>query len=283
MKFRTIVIIFNVVIVVSFLFIFFVPLALLGPDYFSVLVSRNWLAGALFVVALAAVNGYYAANAALFRLLEREDWPALIRFLENRVYRKGRVRAKDVRLLANAYLLTSRAAAARELEVHVRGKRPALVRRLAVELGIPYLLAADSTESERYFAALAADPRAAGRDWLRWSLAFCRCRRGERDAARQELRALEGTTREPVLVLLVLYLLATGCGGDAADRERADRGRRALSARYPPSAWRKVVERARSSLEVVVLSRVIEDAEAWMRRAEPDVAGAAASPGGAGR
>jgi hypothetical protein len=282
MRFKTIVILFNVVIVVSFLFIFFVPLILLGPDYFSLFFSRNWIAGALFIVALASVNGYFAANARLFGLLEREDWPALVRFLESQVYRKGRVRAKQVRLLANAYLLTSNTEAARALEGEVRKKRPDLVRRLAVQFGIPYLLAADSEEAEAYFADLAADPRVSGRDWLRWSRAFCQCRRGARQGARAELAELEQTVRDPVLRLLVLYLLGTVSAGDAASRERADRGRLELRTRYPPAAWARVVDRARSNLEVVVLSKVLQEAEAWMRHDEPEGPGDAPAAGRAG-
>jgi len=264
MRFRTIVLIFNIVIVVSFLFIFLVPLILLGPSYFSIFMSRNWIAGVLFVGALAAVNGYFALNWKLFTLLEKEDWPSLVQFLESEVYRKGRVRAKHVRLLVNAYLITSNAEAARKLESEVRRVRPALVSRLALQFGIPYLLTAGSDEAERYFAQSAADSRAPDRRWLRWNHAFCLCRRGEREGARSELEGILDGTPEPVLRLLSLYLLDTACGGDGEAPERAKKGREEMRERYTPQKWKSVVERARSNLEVVVLSRVIEDAELWL-------------------
>jgi hypothetical protein len=266
MRFKTIVVVFNVVIVLSFLFIFLVPLALLGPGYFSLFLSRNWIAGVLFVVALAAVNGYFGLNWRLFGLLEREDWPGLVRYLEEQVYRKGRVRAKQVRLLANAYLITQASGSTRALEEEVRRKRPELVNRFAVQFGVPYLLAAETEEAERYFTTMAGERAARDRGWLSWNLAFCLCRRGKLEAARKEIVPLSAGTTDPVLRLLALYLLDTACDPDVAGREAAERGRAELRRQYPPAQWKRVVEKARSNLEVVVLSRVIDDAGEWMRR-----------------
>jgi len=75
MKFKTIYILFNAVILISFAFIFFMPLLLLGSDYFSLFVAKNWIAGVLFVITLIIINGYFLANWKLFRLLEsRGTW-----------------------------------------------------------------------------------------------------------------------------------------------------------------------------------------------------------------
>ena len=82
MKFKTIFIIFNVVIVFSFLFIFFMPLFLLGGDYFVDFFFNNWFIGILFVITLFIFNFYFLQNWQLFRLLENEDWNKLIEFLE---------------------------------------------------------------------------------------------------------------------------------------------------------------------------------------------------------
>ena len=89
MKFKTIYILFNAVILLSFGFIFLMPLLLLGSDYFSLFVSKNWIAGALFLLTLIIINGYFLWNWKLFHLLETEDWRGLINLLENRVYEKG--------------------------------------------------------------------------------------------------------------------------------------------------------------------------------------------------
>lgn len=257
-------VIFNVVIVLSFLFVFLFPLLLLGPSYFSVFLSRNWIAGLLFVLALAAVNTYFGANWRLFTHLEREDWPSLVAFLEGEVYRKGRIRAKQIRLLANAYLITSSSDKTRSLEAEVRRRRPILARRLALQFAVPYLLAAGSDESEKYFADMAAQPGVAGREWLQWNHAFCLCRRGERGQAAEVLGHVLDANTEPVLELLALYLLATACADLASSRGRVEQGKAGLVARYPPGRWKTVVEKARGNLEVVVLSKVIDDAVAWL-------------------
>ncbi len=78
MKFKAIYILFNVVLVVSFLVIFLMPVFLLGSDYFSLFWTRNWVIAVVFVVTLAALNTYFLLNWGLFTRLEREDWPGLI-------------------------------------------------------------------------------------------------------------------------------------------------------------------------------------------------------------
>ena len=274
-RFRTIVLVFNIVIVLSFLFVFLFPLLLLGSSYFSLFISRNWIAGALFLCALAAVNTYFALNARLFGLLEREDWPGLVAYLEDEVYRKGRVRAKQVRLLANAYLITSTGASTRKLEELVREKRPGLMDVLALPLGIPYLVAAGSDESERYFAEMAARPGVRGRAWLRWDRAFCLCRRAEREAARRELDGVLDMRPEPVLRLLALYLLATACADSPGAAERAEAGRAQMARAYPPARWPAVVERSRGNVQALILSKVIADAGAWLHPGQPEAPGRA--------
>jgi hypothetical protein len=59
MKFKTIYILFNAVILLSFGFIFLMPLFLLGTDYFALFLSKNWIAGVLFLLTLIIINGYF--------------------------------------------------------------------------------------------------------------------------------------------------------------------------------------------------------------------------------
>ena len=157
MKFKTIYILFNAVILLSFGFIFLMPLFLLGGDYFSLFVSKNWIAGALFLLTLIVINGYFLSNWKLFRLLETEDWRGLIRLLEQRVYRKGRFGKGTIKMLINAYVVTSNVEKISDLESRLREKRPRLLRTYALQFGIPYLLKMkdDPKSAESYFGRAA--------------------------------------------------------------------------------------------------------------------------------
>ena len=89
MKLKAVFLLFNAVLVASFLLIFLMPLFLLGAGSFPLFWGRNWIIGVVFLATLAAVNLYFALNWRIFTSLEREDWPALIVQLEERVLRRG--------------------------------------------------------------------------------------------------------------------------------------------------------------------------------------------------
>ncbi len=69
MKFKTIFILFNAVIIFSFLIIYFMPLMMLGWEYATVFWSKNWFLPLLFAGVLALLNTYFISNWKLFSLL----------------------------------------------------------------------------------------------------------------------------------------------------------------------------------------------------------------------
>ena len=284
MKLKTIFIVFNLVVVLAFLSIFLVPLFVLGGEYFSFFASRNWIAALLFAVTFVGANLYFLLNWRLFALLEREDWPALVSWLEERIYRRGRLRATWVRLLANAYLLTSSIDGIRRLEAHLAGRRPALLRRHPLPFGLPYLLKSPPGEAQAWFARQAALPGVRQRGWLRWNHAFCLLQDQQPDAARDELLALQEprSGRDPLLLLLTLFMLDSFSKSDPGVRVRVEAQKQALRRRYPRPRLERVVERSRGNMEVLILSRLVRNALEWLYGApsgEP-VAGSAERPGG---
>ncbi len=277
MKFKTIFIVFNAVVVLSFLSIFLVPLFVLGGEYFAFFASRNWIAALLFLAAFLAANAYFLLNWRLFGLLEREDWPALVRHLEEQIYRKGRLRGTNIRLLANAYLLTSAVEEIHRLEAHLGKSRPDLLDRQPLPFGIPYLLKSPPEEAEQYFARQVARPLLRQKEWMRWNHAFTLLQTRQTDAARAELLGLLDSLagREPLLGLLTLYLLDSFSQSDESVGERVERERLELSRRYSRPRLERIVERSRGNLEVLILSRLVQDALRWLYRSA-----AGSAPGG---
>ena len=262
MKFKTLYILFNAVIVAAFLFIFLMPLALLGADYFRLFAQKNWIAGALFLVTLIIINGYFALNWKLFRLLEREDWPALIRHLEDSLSRRSRPAKSSCRLLLNAYLITGQTEPIATLEARVRRDRPGLLPALALPFGLPYLLRGDPQASAAYFGPLAAQAGVADRGWIRWNYAFSLMQLKKQEEAGAELQALLAENPAPELRLLGLYMLAA-CPGPGL-REQAERGRRELAGKFTPEQWRRRLEAGGGNPQITLLAPILREAQEWL-------------------
>jgi hypothetical protein len=75
---------------------------------------------------------------------------------------------------------------------------------------------------------------------------------------------------DPVLALLSAYLTGTLCASavDAGKREEllaeAQRVRTRLAGRYTSLRWAKESERAKGEMHIVILSKILDDASAWL-------------------
>jgi hypothetical protein len=268
MKFKTIYILFNAVILLSFGFIFLMPLLLLGSDYFALFLSKNWIAGALFLLTLIIINGYFLWNWKLFRLLESEDWRGLINLLERRVYQQGRCRKATVKMLINAYVVTSGVDRLTDLESHLREKNPALLRTFALQFGIPYLLKMkdEPKAAESYFGKAAERADAPHRDWLRWSYASSLLLQRQFDAAKVTLVELLDSKLDPVLELLTVHGLSFFSGVDQQLAERVEQERQRLARQFTPGQWDKKIESNSKHIQIVLFNGIIQDAKRWLFR-----------------
>jgi tetratricopeptide (TPR) repeat protein len=264
LKFKTLYILFNAVIVAAFLIIFLLPLALLGVDYFRLFAQKNWIAGALFLATLIIINGYFALNWKLFRLLEREDWPALIRHLEDTIYRRGRLAKSSCRLLLNAYLITGKTEPIAALEARVRRDRPGLLPALALPFGLPYLLRGDPQAAADYFGPLAAQEGVADRGWLRWNYAFSLMQLKRQEEAGEELQKLLRSAPATELRLLSLYMLAASTSPEL--RDEAEKGRAELAGQFTPEQWRRRLEGGGGNPQVTLLAPILREAREWLAK-----------------
>ncbi len=201
MRFKTIFWLFNTIVLLALILIAFVPLLLLGKDYAAVYWGNMWIIAALFFVLIAALDIYFIRNWQLFNLLEKEDWPTLLAWLEERLYVKGSLNRAYAGLLINTSLSVSNLEAVRKLETEIRRKKPVLLKTLGVALGIPVLLDQDPDAVLAYFSPLADDPKTRRRAWARW----CRALASGVDGRDELLELLGG--RDPAVRLLSVHLL----------------------------------------------------------------------------
>lgn len=266
MKLKVIFIIFNILIVVSFALVFLLPAILLGWDYAGAFWSGNWYLALIFVVVIGGLNGYFVYNFRLFSALEREDWQGVIEVLERRVMRGSRRSNGQIRLLVNAYVVTSRPEGIERLEEFLRqSDRRALVAN-AVILGIPHLLSNDGARMERYYGEFRGAVGGEEGQWIEWCYGFALMLQTRVDEARTVLASLAEATRPGVLAGLNAYLLDSLANADESLRGLAERERCRIVETVPHARWKGLVERRRSDLYVLILTRLVRDAETWLYR-----------------
>ncbi len=263
MKFKIIFIIFNIVIVASFLFIFLMPAIFLGWDYSRLFWSSNWLLGAAFVAVLGGLNAYFISNWRLFGYLEREEWSKLIEYLEEQVYQKRRFNPQRLRILINAYIVSSQTESIATLEEFLRAEKPRLIPRYSLSLGVPHLVRNDPTDMELYYGELKDKKETKHRLWVRWSYSFSLMLGQKMERAKDELLSLAGEAKDPILRLLTAYLLDAFSAQDQEVKNSVVETVRSVTSEYTAASWRKEVEKQRSNIQIVVLSKLIEDATSW--------------------
>jgi len=266
MKFRLLFIIFNVVILVSFALIFLMPAFVLGWEYTQVFWSSNWPVGAVFLLVLAGLNGYFVYNWRVFTLLEQEDWNGLIAYLEHEAYERTRLSRQRARILINAYVVTGQVDRISDLEAFVRQEKASLLAKLAVEFGLPYLLSSDGEKMVEYFGELSREPRASEPAWVRWCYAFGLMNGSRFDEARAELTAVLQESRDPLLRTLTAHMLEPFGAQDEATAQLVKDVRQELRAKLSRERFDRELERQRQNLQVLFLSSRIEEARDWVFR-----------------
>lgn len=264
MKLKAIFIIFNILIGVSFLFVFLMPAFFLGWEYATTFWSSNWYLAVLFVAVLAVLNVYFGRNWRLFTALEREDWDGVIAVLENRVFQKHRANTGNIRLLVNAYVVRSKTEGITRLEEELREHNPSALRKNALILGIPHLLSNDGEEIATYYGEFVDTTTGSQAEWLQWSRAFGLMLQQRAEEARSTLETLCENGSDTVVRALSGYLLEAYAAPDGVQRERIDRTRDTITKKYTAAEWDRIVEKARSDLYVLILSKLLRDVRGWL-------------------
>ena len=264
MKLKTILIIFNVLIGLSFLFVFLMPAFFLGWDYAGVFWKTNWYLAVLFAAVFVILNTYFAGNWKLFSALEREDWRAVSEVLEQRVYKRRDYSRGNVRLLVNAYVVLSEIEKISALETELRKKSYRAMKKNALVLGIPHLLSNDGAEIASYYGEFIDQNGATESDWMRWCNAFGLMLQQRTEDARYALKELCAHAKDTIVRGLSAYLLDAYAQHDTEDTDRISNCRKEITDRYDRSRWRNKVENERANLYVLILGKLIRDVEEWL-------------------
>ncbi|MDR1374492.1 MAG: hypothetical protein LBJ24_05935 [Treponema sp.] len=245
---------------------FFVPFFVFGTGFALIFWRSSWPLGAVLVLLFLGINGYYFANRRLFLLLEREDWPALVQYLEGRVFQDRRYSPNLVRLLANTYLVLSDSGAVMSLERKMAVAKPALVNANALLFGVARILCKDNAGAVRFFSQRLDSAKTESAEWVRWYYGFSLLLNRQFSTAGEQFSLLVHDSRDAVITGISAYFLANtlpeqGAGYRSAADNGGARVRKVLPSR---GAWQKETEKLQTEVYAVVLLKYIGETADWL-------------------
>jgi len=169
LKFKYLIIAFTIIIV--FFLLVLVMLPFLVPDTLSENLRYMTLPLTFFMVfVLICLGIFFLFNYRLLSLLEREDWPALAYYLEQKILIKGNYSSRKVRLLASSYMVISDYPSVLKLESKALLVKPSVIEKNALIFGSARVLNGKYDEAAVFFNTHCNKGRLKGKnlEWIRW-------------------------------------------------------------------------------------------------------------------
>ena len=270
MKFKLLFTLFNLTLILFLGVIILLPILIMGPAVTPSFWRINWLLILLWSFFLIAFNIFYFTNRELFILLEKEDWPALVRHLEERVIQKGNYSPRLVKLLANSYLVLSDSAAVMSLENKTAIAKPALVNTNALVFGTARILAHDVSGAVRFFQTRKDTVKPALKNWVHWYCGFAMLLNSQFEEAANEFSVLARFSPDGVVTALSSYFIVEFIGKispekEAEFREHSSMGReRVLKALPAIENWKKEVSRLSTEIHAAAITKYLDETSKWL-------------------
>jgi hypothetical protein len=223
---------------------------------------------------MAAVDAYCFSRRRLFLLLEREDYPALVQYIEGEIFQKGKYSKGLVQILVNAYFVLSEPEEVIELEQKLNLLKPELAADNALLFGAARILANNPAAAEAFFAKFLQEENPPQEEWLRFYHGFSCLIQGRQDAAVNEFIILVNEGAEPFVIGVSSFFLASVIAKSLVRRERecleaAKDGKARVNKSLPTAeAWNKRFAKLQKEVHVSILARYNTPAAAWLYGAE---------------
>jgi len=241
-----------------------------GPSFGASFWQVNWPFILVLVILLFAFNSFYFINRRLFMLLEKEDWPALVRYLEDRVIQKGRYTSRLVRLLANSYLVLSDSAAVMSLENKTAVARPSLVDANVLVFGTARILGKDISGAIRFFEVRKDTVKGTLKEWVNWYHGFTLLLDRRFEEAAGIFSLLAGISKDGIISGLSSYFLTETIARVLPQREpelkkiSSDGKERVLRTLPRLKDWNREVSRLSTEIHAAVLSKYMTETGRWL-------------------
>ncbi len=264
MKFKVIFILFNIVVMFSFLIVAIMPFLMLGPEYSMVFFRESWYFFLIFLFAIGSIDLYFFMNWRLFSLLEEENWDELIIFLSDRIFTRKRLYGYYVKILANTLLLKSDIEGIVRLEKLIREEKPKILKRMVLSFSVPLLIKGDAEKMEDYFGAFVGIKGVRQSDWILFLYSFSLLLNGKKDEAAESLLTLCGRKTIPILRLLTVYSLSSVAVEGKEDFKCIGKTQQDLLSEFPKKKMEFELENVNDNVIAIVLNKFSKDAIEWL-------------------
>ncbi|MDR0487293.1 MAG: hypothetical protein LBG91_03500 [Treponema sp.] len=269
MKFKHLIIIFTIVIIFFLLIITLLPSIIAGPEFAANFRNITLPVSLFMAVLLISMNCFFLFNYRLLSLLEREDWPALAYYLEQKIYGKGQYSARKVRLLASSYLVVSDYSSVLRLESKLLTVRPELVEKNVLIFGAARVLDGNYKEAAVFFQTRLEKGRVKEEQWVRWFYGFSRMLAGAFALAEPEFMTLAVSSGSAFITGLSAYFLFNTLAKHSPKPEEcraaAKKGRdRVVEKVKNTGGWKNEMVKMENEIHVTIVRKYIDQAGAWL-------------------
>jgi hypothetical protein len=270
LKFKLIFTISNIALFLFLAALGLIPYFVMGYSFSVSFWKMNWPLILGWVILIFVLNIFFLANRKLFSLLEKEDWPALIDYLEDKVIQKGNYSSRLVRLLANCYLVLSDSASVMSLENKVAINKPLLLDSNALVFGTARILGNDTAGALHFFKTRKDSAKAEPKDWVAWYYGFSLLLNRQIEDAVKEFSLLASSSRDGVVTALSSYFLDKNLYIIMPQlrhefREISELGKkRALNAMPKKEAWKREIDKLSTEIYAAAIASFLDDTRIWL-------------------
>lgn len=274
MKFKYLIIAFSVIIVIIVSIAALLPLLITGAE-FAVNFRYITLPLLLFTgVLLICMTIFFLFNYRLLSLLEREDWPALAYYLEQKVFVKNRYTNRYIRLLASSYLVMTDYQSVLKLESKAMLARPSVVNKNVLIFGAARVLSGVHKEAAAFFKSYMGNGNAARaihgeRQWIHWYYGFSQLLSGSFSIVEPEFKSLAISSNNALIAGLSAYFLYETLAKYSIYPEEcrniAENGRKRIKKALPTEvSWIKEADKSGTDMHIAIVRKYIEEAGKWI-------------------
>ena len=269
MKFKHLIIVFSIIIIFIVLITALLPLLTAGPGF---AVNFRFFTLPLMIVMillLVSLSIFFLLNYRLFSLLEREDWPALSYYLEEKIFVKGRYNSRKVRILAGSYLVISDYPSVLKLESKAQIAKPSVIHKNALIFGSARVLSGNHKDAAAFFKSYLDKGKVKNRQWIHWYYGFSLLLGGNFNMAEPEFMSLAVSSPDPLITGLSAYFLHSSLAKYSLKPEEcrlvAQNGRsRIVKALVNEYNWKKEADKMGTEIHVSIVRKYIDEAGEWL-------------------
>ena len=271
MKFKILIIAFSIVILLAIAVVVMLPMMFSGADIASTFQKMTLPMLIFMAILLIGMGIFFFYNYRLLSLLEREDWPALAYYLEQKCFTKGNYSNRNVRLLASSYLVLTDYASVLKLESKAMPVNPSVVNKNLLLFGTARILSGNYAEASAFLKTYLdkGSLNRKDRQWTRLFIAFSLLLSGAFKLSQPEFASLAASSQDGVITGLSAFFLnktiAKHSDNPAECIASSDNGRsRVLKTIKNFAQWKKETAKLGSDIHVAIIKKYISETGEWL-------------------